>query len=58
MRLTTGGGDPWISVPKLDPLPEPVNRGRLKEAVQAHWGTRALLDLSKEADLPTGFRRG
>jgi TnpA family transposase len=55
VRFTTRGGDPWISVPKLDPLPEPVTLGRLKDAVQARWGTVDLLDLLKEADLLTGF---
>ena len=55
VRFTTRGGEPWISVPKLDTLPEPVNLGRLKDAVQTRWGTVDLLDLLKEADLLTGF---
>ena len=55
MRFTTRGGEPWIIVPKLDTLPEPVNLGRLKDAVHARWGTVDLLDLLKEADLLTGF---
>jgi len=55
VRFTTRGGEPWIGVPKLDTLPEPVNLGRLKDAVQARWGTVDLLDLLKEADLLTGF---
>jgi len=55
VRFTTRGGEPWIIVPKLDTLPEPVNLGRLKDAVHARWGTVDLLDLLKEADLLTGF---
>jgi Tn3 transposase DDE domain len=55
VRFATRSGEPWISVPKLDKLPEPANLGRLKDAVQARWGTVDLLDLLKEADLLTGF---
>jgi TnpA family transposase len=55
VRFATRSGEPWIIVPKLDKLPEPANLGRLKDAVQARWGTVDLLDLLKEADLLTGF---
>ena len=59
---TTGGvqiqhrrGDPWILVPSMKKLPEPANLDALKKEVEQRWGTLALLDILKEADLLTGF---
>jgi TnpA family transposase len=54
---TTGGvkvkrrsGEPWISVPHLEKLPEPVNLDALKQEIENRWGTLDLLDVLKEAD--------
>jgi hypothetical protein len=48
-------GQPWITVPKLDRQPDPVNLDRLKTAVQARWGTVDLLDFLAEADHHVGL---
>jgi hypothetical protein len=37
--VVTRTGQPWISVPKLDKLPEPTNLAALKAEVQRRWGT-------------------
>nr|MDQ3316412.1 Tn3 family transposase [Actinomycetota bacterium] len=55
VRITTRRGNPWISVPKVDKLPEPQNLGALKAEVEKRWGTIDLLDVLKEAALLTGF---
>ncbi len=55
MRITTRRGRPWISVPKIEKLPEPRNLGALKAEVERRWGTIDLLDVLKEAALLTGF---
>lgn len=55
VRLTTRRGKPWISVPKIEKLPEPSNLGALKDEVERRWGTIDLLDVLKEAALLTGF---
>jgi TnpA family transposase len=57
----------WLSISdrssgaiKLTPLeaaPEPRNLRRLKQAVQARWGTVPLIDMLKEAVLRTGCLR-
>jgi len=56
----------WLSITdraggaiKLTPLdaPEPRNLRRLKQAVQARWGTVPLIDMLKEAVLRTGCLR-
>lgn len=57
VRITTRHGKPWISVPKLEKLPEPENLGALKAEVERRWGTIDLLDVLKEAALLTGFDR-
>ena len=51
----TRRGKPWISVPKIDKLPEAPNLGALKDEVEKRWGTVDLLDILKEAALLTGF---
>jgi len=38
VRVVTRNGQPWISVPKLDKLPEPTNLAALKAEVQRRWG--------------------
>ncbi|MDQ3429488.1 MAG: DUF4158 domain-containing protein [Actinomycetota bacterium] len=55
VRITTRRGRPWISVPKIEKLPEPRNLGALKAEVERRWGTIDLLDVLKEAALLTGF---
>jgi TnpA family transposase len=50
VRITKRRGDPWISVPHIDKLPEPVNLGALKQELQDRWGTLEFLDVLKEAD--------
>ncbi|WP_435825582.1 Tn3 family transposase [Nocardiopsis alba] len=55
VRVVTRKGQPWISVPKLEPLPEPQNLGALKGEVQRRWGTIDLLDILKDTALLTGF---
>lgn len=55
VRVTTRRGKPWISVPKVEKLPEPPNLGALKAEVEKRWGTIDLLDVLKEATLLTGF---
>ncbi|MGH9021711.1 MAG: Tn3 family transposase, partial [Acidimicrobiia bacterium] len=55
VRFTTRHGEPWVSVPKLEKLPEPPTLRRLKQAVVDRWGTVDLLDVLKEADLRIGI---
>ncbi len=55
VRITTRHGRPWISVPKVNKLPEPSNLSALKDEVEQRWGTIDLLDVLKEAALLTGF---
>jgi Tn3 transposase DDE domain len=53
----TRAGEPWISVPRLDPLPEPTQLGLIKGEVGRRWGTVELLDVLAEADHLVGFTR-
>ena len=55
VRIITRQGSPWVSVPKLDKLPEPRNLGALKAEVQRRWGTIDLLDILKDTAFITGF---
>ncbi|WP_222432374.1 Tn3 family transposase, partial [Leekyejoonella antrihumi] len=55
VQVTTRRGERWISVPRLDPLPEPVNLAAVKNEVIARWGTLDLLDVLKESDFLTDF---
>jgi hypothetical protein len=55
VRITSRAGEPWIAVPKLDPLPEPPTLDALKDEVRRRWGVVDLLDILKEADLLTGL---
>jgi hypothetical protein len=57
VRITTRRGQPWISVPKLDKLPEPKNLAAVKAEIARRWGTIVLLDILKNAD-PHRFHRG
>lgn len=55
VRVVTRAGKPWISVPKLEKLPEPRNLAALKAEVARRWGTIDLLDILKDADFLTDF---
>lgn len=55
VRIITRRGEPWITVPKPEPLPEPQALGALKEEVIRRWGTLDLLDVLKDADFLTEF---
>lgn len=55
VAITTRRGERWISVPRLDPLPEPTNLAAVKDEVLARWGTLDLLDVLKDSDFLTDF---
>jgi TnpA family transposase len=55
VRVVTRAGKPWISVPKLEKLPEPRNLAALKAEVARRWGTIDLLDILKDSDFLTDF---
>jgi hypothetical protein len=55
MRVVIRHGQPWISVPNLEKLPEPKNLAALKAEVQRRWGTIDLLDILKDAEFLTDF---
>jgi hypothetical protein len=55
VRIITRQGSPWVSVPKLDKLPEPRNLGALRAEVQRRWGTIDLLDILKDTAFITDF---
>ncbi|CAM5321195.1 Tn3 family transposase ISNpu13 [Streptomyces abikoensis] len=55
VKVTTRHGDPWIAVPKLEPLAEPTGLQALKEEVIRRWGVLDLLDVLKNADFLTRF---
>ena len=55
VRVINRQGSPWISVPKLDKLPEPTNLAALKGEVERRWGTIDLLDMLKDTAFITDF---
>jgi TnpA family transposase len=55
VHLTRRRGAPWLSVPRLEKLPEPPGLAALKAEVGQRWGTLDLLDVLKEADHLTGL---
>ncbi|TYB62046.1 Tn3 family transposase [Microbispora tritici] len=55
VKVTTRKGEPWITVPKLEPLAEPTGLQALKEEVVRRWGVLDLLDMLKNADFLSGF---
>ncbi|MER6692145.1 Tn3 family transposase [Streptomyces minutiscleroticus] len=55
VKVTTRKGEPWITVPKLEPLDEPTGLQALKDEVVRRWGALDLLDVLKNADFLTGF---
>ena len=55
VKVTTRKGEPWITVPKLEPLAEPTGLQALKDEVVRRWGVLDLLDVLKNSDFLTGF---
>lgn len=55
VRITSRRSEPWITVPKLDALPEPRASQAVKDEVIRRWGTLDLLDVLKDADFLTEF---
>ncbi len=55
VRIVIRQGRPWVSVPKLDKLPEPRNLGALKAEIERRWGTIDLLDILKDTAFITDF---
>ncbi|MGX1114871.1 TnpA family transposase [Streptomyces ambofaciens] len=55
VKVTTRKGEPWITVPKLEPLDQPTGLQALKDEVVRRWGVLDLLDVLKNADFLTGF---
>ncbi|WP_327135319.1 hypothetical protein OG311_36865 [Streptomyces sp. NBC_01343] len=55
VKVTTRRGEPWITVPKLEPLAEPTGLQALKDEVVRRWDFLDLLDVLKNADFMTGF---
>jgi hypothetical protein len=55
VKVTTRKGEPWITVPKLEPLEEPTGLQALKDEVVRRWGVLDLLDVLKNADFLTDF---
>ncbi|MFH8628023.1 Tn3 family transposase [Streptomyces vietnamensis] len=55
VKVTIRKGDPWITVPKLEPPAEPTGLAALKDEVVRRWGVLDLLDVLKNADFFTGF---
>ena len=55
VKITTRKGEPWITVPKLEPLEQPTGLQALKDEVVRRWGVLDLLDVLKNADFLSGF---
>ncbi len=55
VSIGTRRGEPWISLPRLEAQPEPVQLGRLKAEVLPRWGSLDLLELVAEADHLVSF---
>ncbi len=55
VRIATRHGDQWISVPRMEPLPEPVRLEQIKAEVQRTRGTIDLLDVLKDSDVLCDF---
>ena len=55
VKITARKGQPWITVPQLEKLPEPTNLAALKAEVRRRWGTIDLLDILKNTDFLTDF---
>jgi TnpA family transposase len=55
VAITTRRSEPWMTVPRLEALPEPVNLQRVKDEVIRRWGTLDLLDVLKDSDFLADF---
>jgi TnpA family transposase len=55
VKLVTRHGEPWVVVPKPEPLPEPQRLQAMKDEVVRRWGTLDLLNVLKESDFLADF---
>jgi TnpA family transposase len=55
VTVTRRRGEPWITVPRLEALPEPGNLDKIKAEVIRRWGTLDLLDVLKDCDYLAEF---
>ncbi|MCW4354111.1 Tn3 family transposase [Hoyosella sp. YIM 151337] len=55
VTITSRRGEPWITVPRLEALPEPENLGKIKAEVIRRWGTLDLLNVLKDSDYLAEF---
>ena len=55
VTITSRRGEPWITVPRLEALPEPANLHGIKDEVIRRWGTLDLLDVLKDSDYLAEF---
>jgi len=55
VRIGRRSGEPWITVPHMEKLPEAPRLGALKDEVERRWGTLDLLDVLKDADFLADF---
>jgi TnpA family transposase len=55
VTITSRRGEPWITVPRLEALPEPANLQKVKDEVIRRWGTLDLLDVLKDSDYLAEF---
>lgn len=55
VTITSRRGEPWITVPRLEALPEPANLDKIKAEVIRRWGTLDLLDVLKDSDYLAEF---
>ncbi|MFJ4910101.1 DUF4158 domain-containing protein [Streptomyces sp. NPDC093249] len=58
VKVTTRRGEPWITVPKLEPLAEPTGLAALKEEVARRWGVLDPPGRAEERRLPDRLHRG
>ncbi|MGH9071559.1 MAG: Tn3 family transposase, partial [Acidimicrobiales bacterium] len=55
VSLGTRRGEAWITVPKLEALPEPTGLARIKSEVVRRWGSLDLLGMLAESDHLVGL---
>lgn len=55
VTVSSRRGEPWITVPRLEALPEPENLGKIKQEVIRRWGTLDLFDVLKDSDYLAEF---
>lgn len=55
VRIVSRRGEPGITVPRMDALPEAVRLEQIKAEVQRRWGTLDRLDVLKDSDFLCEF---